>query len=148
MKKLVTMITAAVLLLSVSAFATDPKEVNTQVRLAFQKDFAKASNAKWQAKDDFYFVDFSVDNTKFNAAYNEDGQLLATSRTTGLDQLPLTVTRAINEKYAGYNLGSVVIVLNYENETSYYVSVSNGKKVLRLKATANGDINVESKTKL
>ncbi|MBL0357811.1 MAG: hypothetical protein IPP72_13400 [Chitinophagaceae bacterium] len=148
MKKFVTMVTVAVLLVSASAFATDAKEVSAKVRTAFEKDFAKASNVSWEAKDNFYFADFSVNNTKFNAAYNEDGQLVATSRTIVLDQLPIAVTQALNEKYAGYTLGAAVIELNYERQTSYFISVANGKQVLRLKATANGDLSVENKTKL
>jgi len=147
MKKLMTMITAAVLLLSTSAFATESNEVNAKVKNAFQKDFSKATAVNWQTKENFYFAEFTVNDNKLSAAYNEDGQLVATSRTIKLDQLPLAVTLALNEKYAGYSFSGNVTEVSYEKQTSYYLVVANEKQRLQIKANANGDISVESKTK-
>jgi hypothetical protein len=88
-----------------------------------------------------------VNDNKLSAAYNEDGQLVATSRTIKLDQLPLAVTLALNEKYAGYSFSGNVTEVSYEKQTSYYLVVANEKQRLQIKANANGDISVESKTK-
>lgn len=146
MKKMITMITAAVLL-SASVFAHDGSNVNTKVKSAFQKDFAEATNVKWESKDDFYFAEFKVGNSSFSAAYNEEGERVATSRTVKLDMLPIAVLQALNSKYEGYKFSKNVTEVNFQNETNYYITIANDKKVLNLKANANGDVTVESKRK-
>lgn len=146
MKKMITMITAAVLL-SASVFAHDGSNVNTRVKSAFQKDFAEATNVKWESKDDFYFAEFKVGNSSFSAAYNEEGERVATSRSVKLDMLPIAVLQALNSKYEGYKFAKYVTEVNFQNETNYYITIANDKKVLNLKAGANGDLTVESKRK-
>lgn len=140
------MITAAVLL-SASVFAHDGSNVNTRVKSAFQKDFAEATNVKWESKNDFYFAEFKVGNSSFSAAYNEEGERVATSRSVKLDMLPIAVLQALNSKYEGYKFAKYVTEVNFQNETNYYITIANDKKVLNLKAGANGDLTVESKRK-
>lgn len=146
MKKMITMITAAVLL-SASVFAHDGSNVNTRVKNAFQKDFADATNVKWESKADFYFAEFKVGTSSFSAAYNHEGERVATSRTVKLDMLPIAVLQALNTKYEGYKFANNVTEVNFQNETNYYITIANDKKVLNLKAGANGDLTVESKRK-
>jgi hypothetical protein len=136
-----------VLLLSTSAFATESNEVNARVKTAFQKDFSKATAVNWEAKENFFFAEFKVNNVEFSAAYNEDGQLVATSRPVKMEQLPMAVTLSLNEKYAGYTFANNITEVTFERQTNYYLSVANDKQILRLKVSVNGDINVESKTK-
>lgn len=143
---MITMITAAVLL-SASVFAHDGSNVNTRVKSAFQKDFAEATNVKWESKNDFYFAEFKVGNSSFSAAYNEEGERVATSRSVKLDMLPIAVLQALNSKYEGYKFAKYVTEVNFQNETNYYITIANDKKVLNLKAGANGDLTVESKRK-
>lgn len=147
MKKMITMATAAVLLLATSAFANGGNQVNTKVKEAFQKDFSKATKVNWETKENFSFAEFTVNNVLFSAAYNEEGELVATSRTIKTDQLPMAVSLALNEKYAGYTFANNLTEVTYERQTSYYLTVANEKRVLRLKVSASGDITVESKTK-
>lgn len=148
MKKLGNLVTAAALLLSTTAFATDANEVNAKVQTAFQKDFSKAINVNWESKGELHFADFSMNNVKVNAVYNEDGELVATSRTVWLQQLPEAVQQSVKDRYSEYTVSTVALELNHEGQTSYYISAANGKHVLRLKADAGGSIEVESKTKL
>ena len=131
------MITAAVLL-STSVFAHDGNNVNTRVKSAFQKDFAGATNVKWESKDDFYFAEFKVGASSFSAAYNEEGERVAASRSVKFDMLPIAVLQALNTKYEGYKFSNNVTEVNFQNETNYYITIANDKKVLNLKAGANG----------
>ena len=59
MKKMITMATAAVLLLATTAFANGGTQVNTKVKEAFQKDFSKATRVNWETKENFFFAEFS-----------------------------------------------------------------------------------------
>jgi hypothetical protein len=147
MKKLVTIVTATVLLLSTSAFASDANNVNEKIKTAFSKNFSRASDVKWEKKEDFYFASFTVNNIQTEAAYNEDGELVAMSRKIELVQLPLALSLALNEKYPGYIFANNATETTYERQTNYYLTIANSRQVLKIKGTANGDIEVESKTK-
>lgn len=135
------------MLLSATAFATDPETVSPVVKAAFQHDFINASKVSWEKTDEFYFASFVLNNERIDAAYTEDGTLLGTARKISLKQIPLSVSLAIGEAYKGYEVNETVTELTYASVTRYYVTVSNDKQVLKLKCLANGDIEVEKKTK-
>lgn len=69
------------------------------------------------------------------------------SRIIEIKQLPLKVTLAITAKYAEYTIVKNVTEINFEGQTSYYASLENSKKILRLKCTSHGEIYVDSNVK-
>ena len=147
MKKSVTILSAALMLFSVFAFATDSDKVNARVKNAFLNDFTTASNVSWELLKDFYFATFTLDNIEVSAAYNEQGELVGTSRTIERSLLPILVTRALDKKYEGYTISKKAIEMAFEGTTRYYISVSNEKQTLKLKCSADGIIEVERKIK-
>ncbi|MBC7423500.1 MAG: hypothetical protein H7334_08625 [Ferruginibacter sp.] len=149
MKKLMTVLTALVLLVSASAFATtDSPTVTEKVKVAFEKDFKKASGVSWTKKSEYYFAWFTINNVTVSAAYNEEGELVCTSRDVEMSQLPLNVSLVLSQKYAGYTLPQNATELNYEGETHYYVTISNEKQALKLKFRPNGEVSVDEKIKI
>lgn len=150
MKKLTTILAAGMLLVSVSAFAGDSNETKatSKVEKSFQKDFSKASNISWEKSHNVYIAHFEVNNVTIEAAYNEEGELVATSRGFEAADLPLVVSLAISKKYPGYDVAKKGEEITYERETNYYINVGNDKEVLKLKCSVNGDISVDKKTKL
>ncbi len=150
MKKLTTIAAALLLLFSTSAFAKEKKgkdEVVSRVKTAFEKDFAKASETTWNITNGFYIARFTLNNTTTEAAYNSDGELVGFSRRVKKDDLPLAVTMAISNKYAGYEVASVADEVTYEKETRYYINIANEKEQLKLKCSVNGDISIDKKIK-
>ncbi|MEO6730513.1 MAG: hypothetical protein ABIN01_04805 [Ferruginibacter sp.] len=147
MKKLVTILTAAVMLISVFAFATDSDKVNAKVKTALLTDFSAASEVSWEKISDFYFATFSIDGTEINAAYNEQGELIGTSRSMASSQLPISVSIAISKKYEGYTVSKKALELTFQGDTHYYVTVANDRQILKLKCTSNGSLQVERKIK-
>src|SRR5450432_2199909 len=99
MKKLVTILTTAAMLFSGFAFATDSDKVNARVKRAFLNDFSAASAVSWEKISDFYFATFTVNKTEINAAYNEEGELVGTSRPLESSQLPINVSLSLTKKY-------------------------------------------------
>ena len=150
MKKLTTILAAAAILFSASAFAKDSKETKatTRVEKSFSKDFSNASSTSWRKVGDVFIANFIVDNTEIEAAYNLDGELLGTMKQIAIADVPLAVTMAIGKKYEGYEVAKKADEITYEKQTSYYINVSNHKQILKLKCTANGDILVDKKTKI
>jgi hypothetical protein len=149
MKKLVMGITAALLLFSASSFATNGKEEKTNAKVAasFKKEFSFAKDVNWQKNNNVYFASFIMGSNKAEAAYSEEGELLAISRQVELSQLPLSLSVAIAQKYEGYTLANNAVEITYNNETNYYLTIANAKNVLKLKCAASGEIAVESKIK-
>ena len=147
MKKFKIVLTAIVMLLSISSFATEPEKVSPVVKAAFENDFSKASQVIWEKSNEFYFASFTLNNVHVDAAYTETGELVGTSRKIPADQMPLSISLAIAEKYEGYQTDNPVIELTFEGVTRYYVSVSNMSQSLKLKCYSNGDLEEESKIK-
>lgn len=147
MKKLVTILTAAVMLFSAFAFATDSDNVTARVKAAFVSDFSTASSVSWEKISDFYFAKFTVNQVEVNAAYNEDGALVGTSRSMASSELPVCVSLALAKKYEGYTVLKKALELTYDDVTNYYVTVVNDRQALRLKCSPNGTLTVERKIK-
>ncbi|MBK7432806.1 MAG: hypothetical protein IPI66_02210 [Chitinophagaceae bacterium] len=147
MKKLTTIFTAVIMLLTTTAFAADGDNVTEEVKAAFRADFSGASQVSWEKISDFYFASFTLQNDKVDAAYNEKGELVGTSRRIGLAQLPLGLSMELNRKFEGYTFSAQAFELNYEGQTHYYLSAENSKQTLKLKGNANGEVEIESKSK-
>ena len=147
MKKLATVLTAIVMLFATSAFATDGDNVTAKVAAAFKTDFSQVNNVSWEKTSGFYFATFQLNNVTVDAAYNEEGELVGTSRKIATAQLPLNVTLELTKKFGAYTVWAQASEVTYEGLTSYYLTVENDKQVLKLKCYSNGDIDVKSKTK-
>ena len=147
MKKFKIVLTAIVMLFASTAFATEPVKISKIVKAAFESDFSKASQVIWQRSEEFYFASFILNDVNVDAAYNESGELLGTSRFITAAQMPLSISLAIAEKYEGYQVDKSVVELTFEGSTRYYVTVSGKTQVLRLKCYINADIEVERKAK-
>jgi len=147
MKKIKTVLTAIALLFTISSFAMEPEKVSAVVKAAFENDFSKASQVSWEKSNDFYFASFTLNNLNVDAAYTESGELVGTSRKISAELMPLNISMAIAEKYAGYQVDKSVIELTFEGVTRYYVNVSNKNEAVKLKCYSTGELDVERKTK-
>ena len=147
MKKTVTVLTAIAMLFATSTFAMDGDNVTAKVAAAFKSDFSQAGKVTWEKKSEFYFASFQINAMDVDAAYNEAGELLGTSRKIALEQAPLNVSRMLSKKYEGYRYSNDVYEITFEGQTCYYLSVENEKQVLQLKCSGDGSIEVQAKTK-
>ena len=135
MKKTTNILAALMLLFSVSGFAAG-------------KDFSLVTGAtNWEKKNDFYFATFLLNEVETNAAYNEEGELVAVSRTIEIAKLPLSISMSLTKKYEDFKFPASALELNFEGQTAYYLTLENDKKVLNLKCFSNGEISVENKVK-
>lgn len=147
MKKIKTVLTAIIMLLSISSFATEPENVSPVVKAAFESNFTKARVVNWQKTDEFYFASFLLDNVNVEAAYTETGELIGTSRKITADEMPLSISLALAQKYKGYQVDNSVTELTFASVTRYYVTVSNEKQALRHKCLSDAEMQVENKVK-
>jgi len=147
MKKLKIVLTAMVMLMTISSFAAEPDKVTPVVKAAFENDFSKATGVNWEKTNDFYFASFTLDHVNVDAAYTEKGELIGTARRISFELVPLSISMAIAAKYEGYTVNSPAVELTYEGVTRYYVTVENKSQSLKLKCYSNGELEVERKIK-
>lgn len=147
MKKLTTIIAAFVLLISSSAFANSGDDVAKEVKTAFLQNFAGAVNASWEVTDDWYFVSFQLDGKSLEAAYNDKGELLGTSRRISFSEIPLAVGLSLKNDFPDYNIGETVTEIVFEGQTFYYASAYGVTRNLSLKCYSDGKIYVEKRMK-
>jgi hypothetical protein len=148
MKQLKTFVAAAAMLVATTTLATNgPEKIMPVVKQNFEKQFTAATNVTWQKTAEFYFADFTFNEKKVSAAYNFKGELVGTSKVINTSELPLAVTVALAENYVGYTKANIATEINFDGQTSYYVSIENDKHIVKLKFAANGDATVDSKTR-
>lgn len=142
-----TILTAIVLLFSATTFATAVEKITPIIKVAFEKDFITAQHVQWEKTGDFYFASFYLNDVEVNAAYNEMGELVGTSRRIAITQLPLNISLILSKKYSGYTIYRDATEINFEGETKYLVTVTNTKQSLRLKIKTSGEVTVDKKIK-
>jgi len=147
MKKVTTILTAMILLFSVTAFASEGDNVTAKVKLAFEKDFVKAKDVNWKKTGEFYFASFSMNDALVDVAYNEEGELVGTSRKISTTQLPLILSVVLSQKYGQYTMPVEATELSYDGQIHYYVTVVNSTQTLRLNCKPNGEVSIDKKIK-
>lgn len=144
MKKLLF---AALLAVSVatSAFA-EGTNVNISVLNNFKTEFKNAANISWVSKDDFAKATFTVNNVKMEAFYNLQGELIGTSKSINLNELPVNAKRAFAKKYAGYTVKEV-IHFEQSDEAAYFLSAESETESIIFKVGHNEQLTTFKHTK-
>ena len=146
MKKL--FVSAALALAVVtSSFAGDMVKVDKKIQSAFQKEFASAFNPRWEAVGDgVYHVSFTQNSEVMDAYYNEDAELISIARYVNNDQLPLLVTKTLNQKFKGAEISQIRELVT-ENETSYLVTAKSDNGVVIARVFTSGGYQIVKKIK-
>lgn len=124
--------------------ASERPGVDPKILSAFQKEFSFAKNAKWEVRGNLTQVIFLLNDQGVSAWYNADAELVTTARSILYNQLPISVIRALEKKYAGADLFSITEV-NRNNETYYQIRADEKNKKYLLKASPSGNISILKK---
>ena len=148
MKKFLVLALLATGVFSFSVKAADNDKITPTVEKSFNKEFAGATYVKWAVleKSDMYQANFIYNNERLSAFFAEDGSLLAMGRFIASSNLPLLVTKTINNRFAGYEIKEVMEVVK-GSETSYVVTVENEKTRLIVNAYSTGGAYIFKKEK-
>jgi hypothetical protein len=144
MKKMILSL-AAVLMMGFSVFANGNDDVATpQARNAFKKDFATASNIKWEQKSNFLKATFSLNGQILTAYYYTNGDLQAVVRNITSDQLPINLMTGLRRDYTAFWITDL-FEISSDNQTTYYVTIENSDKKIVLKSDSLSSWEVYSK---
>ena len=135
------------MLFTTIAFASEESKITANVKEAFEKDFQKVKNVNWEKAKDYYFASFTFNDLDLNAVYNEEGELIGTSKKIATAQLPLNISLTLSQKCNDYLMQEYATELSGNGEAHYLVTVSNAKKILQLNFRSNGEVTVDKKIK-
>jgi hypothetical protein len=113
----------------------------------FVKAFPKATGVAYEVKGQFTEVSFTWNDINLLAFYDLDGDLVATSRSISIKDLPLSFNMNIEREYPGYVVTEAIEFDQAENGLSYYVNVVGPEKSYVLHVDIDGTISVFKKMK-
>ncbi|MBC7848809.1 MAG: hypothetical protein H7Y31_03695 [Chitinophagaceae bacterium] len=148
MKKFVLYIMFAVTLISSSAFATENANVNYNIQQAFEREFKGAKSVQWEnlSTKEIFRATFTFNNERFHAYFLTDGTLLATGRFIRNENVPMLVSRALNDRFSKYDVKETIEMVTGA-ETRYVLRLENEKQVVTIQADLDGSTLVLKKEK-
>ncbi len=144
MKKMILSL-AAVIVMGFSVFANGKDDVVTQeARDAFKKDFATASNIRWEQRNNFLKATFSFNGQVLTAYYYTNGDLRAVVRNITSDQLPINLVTSLRRDYTAFWITDL-FEISSDGQTTYYVTIENSDKKVVLNSDDLSSWQVYSK---
>jgi len=145
MKKIMMMLGMVFTLSTAFAF-TGEEAVNKQALKAFQTEFAGATDATWTVGNNYYKVDFTMNEQKLFAFYNTEGEFIAVTRYISSTQLPLNLQSSLKKSYCRYWISDLFEMATNDG-TGYYVTLENADTKIILKSTNGNEWSVFQKSK-
>ena len=143
MKKLIIF---TCLFATLSATASNPPEVSEKVLKAFSETFMKATDIVWHEVKNLYEASFKQSEIITRAIYDQDGNLLRTTRYYSQEDLPINILTKLQKKYAGKSVYGVT-ELSTEDQVSYHITMQDEKNWYIIKADNWGSLELEQKFK-
>jgi len=143
MKKLIIF---TCLFAALSATASNPPEVSEKVLKAFSETFMKATEVVWHEVQNLYEASFKQSEVISRAIYDQDGNLLRTTRYYSQENLPINILTKLQKRYAGKSVYGVT-ELSTEDQVSYHITMQDEKNWYIIKADNWGGLELEKKYK-
>ena len=141
MKKLIIF---TCLFAALSATASNPPEVSEKVLKAFSETFMKATDIVWHEVKNLYEASFKQSEIITRAIYDQDGNLLRTTRYYSQENLPINIITKLQKRYAGKSVYGVT-ELSTEDQVSYHITMQDEKNWYIIKADKWGSLELEQK---
>lgn len=120
----------------VSTAMTNGKEIDKHIQQAFDKEFVGAIDVKWYITDKYAEVDFTFNNMRLRAYYNNDGEILAVVRNVSFSSLPLSLQLDLKKQYKDYWITNICEVTDHDG-TRYRATIENSERVVQLGSNGN-----------
>ncbi|WP_153795892.1 hypothetical protein [Foetidibacter luteolus] len=143
MKKL--FIAAAMLVAVSTAAVAAGTSTNSKAFKSFSTEFKDAKNVTWKTGEGYIKASFVWNDFNMETFYNEEGELIGTSRAVTLNALPVKALKTINTKYAGYTATEAIEFDSVQDGVSYYVSEVKDNERVVLKIYSSGEVTVYKK---
>ena len=110
-------------------------DVSAAALKSFQTTFSNAKDAAWTVTENYYKVQFLLNDQTLTAFYQSDGKLMGVTKNISSLQLPIILQTEIKREYSNYWITDLFELSN-ENGTEYYMTIENtdGRTVLKSSA--------------
>ena len=143
MKKLIIF---TCLFAALSATASNPPEVSEKVLKAFNETFMKATEVVWYEVQNLYEASFKQSEVISRAIYDQDGNLLRTTRYYSQENLPINILTKLQKRFAGKSVYGIT-ELSTDDEVSYHITMQDEKNWYIIKADNWGSLELQQKYK-
>lgn len=141
MKKL--MIVAALFVCTLSFAKANDDNPTAKAESTFAKIFLGVSNAKWKTVGDFSVAVFTLNGHAMKAFFNEDGQLVSTTRIlTSKKELPEAALNNLENTYPGWGMTDLIEESGKDNDSCYYARITDGKVQNIVKISKAGKVSL------
>jgi len=119
-----------------------------QLKETLMKNFPDAQHVSWEKNGDYFVAKFNTDTDRLTAYFSEDAELYKVTRFIECRHLPLTVQRALNERYDLQTRDKTIMEVTRGTETYYLVSFELDNKQIIVESNPSGNLQVIRKTKI
>jgi hypothetical protein len=133
MKKILTTLVLATLLIVNSAFANNKETINEKVQSVFKQEFSQATAVSWSKTDSYYKVEFTLNNDVMVAYYSNNAELMGITRNLLSTQLPINLQLSLKKEYANYWI-SDLFEFARKSESGYFITIENSDSKIVLQS--------------
>ncbi len=144
MKKLFIAALIATSLMS-SSYASDANKVSYSAKNTLNTHFAGVTDVAWKVNETFTKASFQWLGVNTDAFFDASGNLIGTSKSATIDQMPLYTKRGLAKRLAGSTI-TEVIQFDSPEKTYYFISAEGANENVILKVD-NGMISTFKRTK-
>ncbi len=130
MKKIIIALSAFFSLTSAQAFAADVVPAN--IVHSFISTFKNARDIAWEETNGYNVASFIQNGVKSSAYYDQDGKLVVVGTQINPSSLPTQLASKLDQDFASFAV-TALFEMKDEFGTSYYATITDGKKVKVLK---------------
>jgi hypothetical protein len=107
-----------------SSFASTDSYALNKSAANLEASYASAKDASWTYTDTYEKATITTGNEKMNVYYDNNGDLIGTTKTMDFDKLPKAAISVLTTTYTfpDYQLTDCIAFTDADNNTSYFVS--------------------------
>jgi hypothetical protein len=135
--------------------STGNESVSFESQNSFDIDYPKVSDVAWEKTGSIDQVNFVSDGQKMSAYYDNDGNLIGTTTSKTLADLPEKAQKILSSKYADYTVGPVIFyhdndkndanmvlwATEFDSEDLYFAQLNKGSDKIAVEITPSGDVS-------
>jgi len=123
MKKLALMMVAAIITSLTFAQKLKEKDVPTQVKSSFQKQYPNAKETKWEKEDGNYEAEFEIEEADYSVLIDASGNILETELEISIEALPANVKDYVVKNYSGQKIKEAAKITDAKGIVTYEAEI-------------------------
>ncbi|MES2332547.1 MAG: hypothetical protein V4539_23270 [Bacteroidota bacterium] len=125
-----------------TASASNNANISGKAMAHLEANYSAAKNVSWTVSDNFEKASFTVGNEKVDVYYNEDGDLLGSTKTMAFDKLPKSALEILTSEYTfpDYELTDCIEYTDADNNKNYFVSFDINNERVVVSVSTGGSV--------